>query len=137
MHLEHERFEEMDGPAGIEQQVCADISARQRLGIAKYGVTVAENPLKLREWLQHAYEECLDMAVYLKRSIAEIEAPKEDRKDQDRRWAMAWFESWDKWNREEPYIKLPWNKSRREVCRLRKLRAQAKSDLAVERFHRK
>lgn len=57
----------------IEAQVCADIKARQEKGITKYGVTVAENPLELKEWLQHALEECLDQAVYLKRAIREIE----------------------------------------------------------------
>lgn len=59
--------------SGIEKQVCKDIAARQRKGVAKYGVTVANNPLVLKEWLQHAYEECLDQAVYLKRAIKEIE----------------------------------------------------------------
>jgi len=58
-------------PSGIEAMVCADIANRQQVGIAKYGVTVAENPLTHAEWLQHAYEECLDMAVYLKRAMAE------------------------------------------------------------------
>ena len=57
----------------IESQVCADIKARQELGIAKYGVTVAENPLNLKQWLTHAYEECLDQAVYLKRAMEELE----------------------------------------------------------------
>jgi hypothetical protein len=57
---------------GIEAEVCADIEARQRLGIAKYGTTVADNPLSLREWMEHSYQECLDMAVYLKRAMAEI-----------------------------------------------------------------
>ena len=53
--------------------MCNDIADRQQKGIAKYGVTVAENPLSLRDWLQHAYEETLDKAIYLKRSIAEME----------------------------------------------------------------
>lgn len=61
-------------PSGIEDEVCQDIAGRQRLGIAKYRKTVASNPLSLREWLQHAYEECLDQAVYLKRAIVEIES---------------------------------------------------------------
>ena len=60
-----------------EEQVCDDIKARQRLGVAKYGTTVADNPLSLRAWLQHAYEECLDQAVYLRRAITEIEAKEE------------------------------------------------------------
>lgn len=58
-------------PTGIEAQVCQDIAARQALGVAKYGCTVAENPLQHRAWLQHAYEECLDQAIYLKRAMAE------------------------------------------------------------------
>lgn len=58
---------------GIEKTVCEDIAKRQQLGIKKYGVTVADNPLKLKEWLTHAYEETLDNAVYLRRAIAEIE----------------------------------------------------------------
>lgn len=61
-------------PTGIEALVCEDIAKRQALGIAKYGVTVAGNPLPLRDWLLHAYQECLDQAVYLRRAIAELDA---------------------------------------------------------------
>ena len=59
---------------GIEAEVCIEISKRQEFGIAKYGTTVADNPLSLRQWLQHAYEETLDKAIYLRRAIAEIDA---------------------------------------------------------------
>ena len=55
---------------GIEAEVCADIAARQRRGIAKYGVTVEENPLSEEDWTRHAYEEALDLAVYLKKLMA-------------------------------------------------------------------
>jgi hypothetical protein len=58
---------------GIEAEVCADIAARQQLGIAKYGATVADNPLTLSQWLDHAYQEGLDQAVYLKRAMAELD----------------------------------------------------------------
>lgn len=58
---------------GIEAMVCADIAERQKLGILKYQTTVKDNPLSLKQWLQHAYEENLDSAVYLRRAIAEIE----------------------------------------------------------------
>lgn len=58
---------------GIEAMVCADIARRQALGIAKYGTTVAENPLELRQWLQHQYEELLDAAVYTRRAMAELD----------------------------------------------------------------
>lgn len=56
-----------------ERLVAGDILTRQAHGLKKYGVTVAENPLPLRAWAQHAYEEALDFAVYLKRIIQEID----------------------------------------------------------------
>ncbi len=59
--------------SGTEAAVCADIARRQQLGIKKYGMTVAENPLPLRAWLQHAYEETLDQAMYLKRAMEELD----------------------------------------------------------------
>jgi len=61
---------------GIEKLVCEDIESRQIKGLNKYGTTVADNPLSLREWLQHQYEELLDAAVYCRRAIDEL-----DRKD--------------------------------------------------------
>jgi hypothetical protein len=65
----------MSAPAtGIEAEVCQDIAARQRLGLAKYGVTVADSPTHLLGWLRHAYEESLDTAIYLKRAIRDLEA---------------------------------------------------------------
>ena len=59
---------------GTEKRVCDDIASRQKIGIAKYKTTVEQNPLSLRQWLQHAYEETLDQAIYLKRAIEEIDA---------------------------------------------------------------
>lgn len=56
-----------------ETLVCEDIKKRQQIGIAKYQTTVASNPLELRWWLQHQYEELLDAAVYTKRAIQELE----------------------------------------------------------------
>ena len=58
---------------GTELRVCEDIAKRQLMGIQKYKTTVEENPLTLQQWLQHAYEECLDQAVYLRRAIEEID----------------------------------------------------------------
>jgi hypothetical protein len=60
-------------PSGIEADVCADIAARQRVGINKYGRTVVDQPWQLKAWMQHAYEECLDQAIYLKRAMREME----------------------------------------------------------------
>lgn len=59
-------------PTGIEAMVCEDIARRQAHGVAKYGQTLAENPLALPDWLQHAYEEAIDLALYLKRARCEL-----------------------------------------------------------------
>lgn len=56
-----------------ETMVCEDIRCRQQLGINKYKTTVADNPLEVRAWMQHAYEETLDKAIYLKRAIQEMD----------------------------------------------------------------
>lgn len=61
----------MSNPTGIEALVCADIARRQAHGVQKYGQTVAANPLPLRAWLQHAYEESLDFSIYLRRAMEE------------------------------------------------------------------
>lgn len=61
-------------PSGIESLVCADIAKRQQVGIAKYGTTLADNPLTLLEGLQHAYEESLDFPIYLKKIITDLQA---------------------------------------------------------------
>ena len=62
---------------GIEAIVCIDIAERQKLGLAKYNTTLADNPLELKEWLRHAMYETLDQALYLRRAIAEIEKNEE------------------------------------------------------------
>ena len=64
-----------------ESEVCKNILDRQQLGIKKYGRTVAGNPLTERQWLQHAYEEALDMAIYLKRLMQEMDAKNSARDD--------------------------------------------------------
>lgn len=65
---------------GTEARLIAMIAERQRLGIAKYGTTVADNPLSLRDWLQHQLEELLDAAVYCQRAIEEIDKKSDDGK---------------------------------------------------------
>jgi len=63
--------------ADTETLVIADIKARQQLGLRKYGVTLSGNPIPLREWLVHQYQELLDAALYCKRTIQEIDATKD------------------------------------------------------------
>jgi hypothetical protein len=62
-----------DRTDSIVEAVRADLLRRSQLGIKKYGTTLADNPLDLKQWLQHAYEETLDNANYLKRAIMELE----------------------------------------------------------------
>jgi len=65
---------------GTEARVCEMIAARQRLGVAKYGMTVAGNPLELRAWLQHQLEELLDAAIYCQRAIEQLDKQRDDLK---------------------------------------------------------
>jgi len=60
--------------ADTETLVCEDIKRRQQLGLAKYRTSVARNPLELRQWLQHAYEEALDQAIYMQRAMQQMDA---------------------------------------------------------------
>lgn len=57
----------------IVDSVIHDLLRRSELGINKYGKTLDRTDLSLRHWLQHAYEENLDLCNYLKRCIVEID----------------------------------------------------------------
>lgn len=61
------------GIKDTEMEVIADILDRKNRGFSKYGVSVAQNPLDLRQWLEHQYQELLDAAIYCKRAIQEID----------------------------------------------------------------
>ena len=56
----------------IEDKVMAKIYERAVLGKSKYGVTMDRDDLSLREWLIHAQEEAMDLAVYLQKVIDEL-----------------------------------------------------------------
>lgn len=64
----------MTTATGTEAAVCRLIARRQALGVNKYGTTVADNPLSLRQWLVHQQEELADALVYCTRAIAELDA---------------------------------------------------------------
>ena len=66
----------MNEPTGVEARVCQDIAARQRVGIAKYGCTVAEST---DDMLRHAYEESLDLCVYLRAELERRDAQHTDK----------------------------------------------------------
>lgn len=60
----------------ITEAVRKDLLDRSTVGIVKYKTTLDQNQGDLRYWLQHAYEEALDHAQYLKRAIMEIDSGK-------------------------------------------------------------
>ena len=47
--------------------VIAELEARELKGMETYGTTLDRQDLTRSEWLQHAYEEALDLALYLKK----------------------------------------------------------------------
>lgn len=57
----------------IVEEVRADLKSRSEVGIKKYGVTLDRKDVSLKEWLIHAYHENLDMCLYLKRAIKELD----------------------------------------------------------------
>jgi hypothetical protein len=70
---------------GIHAIVIGDLVDRMRLGVKRYGTKLqAHNG---RNPLVDAYEECLDLAVYLKQAIIEAEAARAPREwEPPQRW---------------------------------------------------
>jgi|TARA_R110000824_G_scaffold229767_3_gene417401 hypothetical protein len=56
----------------IEEKVVAKILKRAEVGKSKYGTTMERTDLSRLEWLVHAQEEAMDLAVYLEKIIQEI-----------------------------------------------------------------
>jgi hypothetical protein len=54
----------------IYKEVISDLISREKMGRTKYGTTVDNANLSEKEWMQHAYEEALDFAIYLKRLMS-------------------------------------------------------------------
>jgi hypothetical protein len=52
------------------------LRSRAALGLQKYGVTTERDDLSMLQWLIHAQEEALDLAVYLQRLINDISKDK-------------------------------------------------------------
>ena len=48
-------------------EVIVDMIMREKKGFSQYNHTMDRTDLTEKEWLQHAYEEALDLALYLKK----------------------------------------------------------------------
>lgn len=57
----------------VVEEVRNDLLQRSIVGINKYGVSLDRTDKSLKDWLQEAYEECLDQANYLKKCIMDLE----------------------------------------------------------------
>tara|TARA_R100000655_G_scaffold2177_2_gene8978 strand:+ start:863 stop:1102 length:240 start_codon:yes stop_codon:yes gene_type:complete len=57
----------------FEEQVCAKIRERAKVGKRKYGVTMERGDLNLHDWLTHLQEELMDAAVYVERLMEDFE----------------------------------------------------------------
>ena len=55
-----------------------DLASRDEVGLNKYNTTMDREDLIASDWVQHAYEECLDMALYLKRLRKDMLAMEEE-----------------------------------------------------------
>ncbi|MFG3711001.1 hypothetical protein [Micromonospora sp. NPDC047730] len=63
------RADLLDAIPPVAADVSADLLDREQLGIERYGTYLQAN--NGRDALRDAYEECLDLAVYLKQAIVE------------------------------------------------------------------
>lgn len=54
----------------VTNSVIEDLVSRSKLGVKKYNTTLGEN--NHQNMLQHAYEEALDLAQYLKKEITTL-----------------------------------------------------------------
>ena len=62
----------------IEYRVCTKITQRAHVGKKKYGTTMDRKDLTKLQWLKHAQEEAMDLAVYLEKLIQELEEEEND-----------------------------------------------------------
>jgi len=57
----------------VLENVISDLRKREEKGLKEYGTTVDRKDLTLKDWLNEAYEEALDLAVYLRRAMDDIQ----------------------------------------------------------------
>lgn len=67
----------------IGEQVIADIRKQEEKGLVTYGKTMDREDYELVNWLQEAYEECLDKCLYLKAAINKLKNEPQRRTDSE------------------------------------------------------
>ena len=51
----------------IEEKVIEQIKHRSEIGENKYNKTMERTDLTIKQWIQHAQEEAMDLAIYLEK----------------------------------------------------------------------
>lgn len=62
----------LNAAPSVQSMVMADLETRTQVGIERYGTAL--QPFNGRDALRDAYEEALDLAIYLRQAIAERDA---------------------------------------------------------------
>lgn len=63
-------------PDSIVQTIIENYVKRAQMGEKKYGVTLDRTDLELLDYLQHAKEEAMDLALYLEKTIQMLKGKK-------------------------------------------------------------
>jgi hypothetical protein len=60
-------FVSIDNKDSVVYRIAHLLKNRSETGIRKYGTTLDRTDLEVKQWIDHAIEECLDQALYLQR----------------------------------------------------------------------
>jgi hypothetical protein len=60
-------FITIDNKDTVVYRIAHLLRSRSETGIRKYGTTLDRTDLEVKQWIDHAIEECLDQALYLQK----------------------------------------------------------------------
>jgi anthranilate/para-aminobenzoate synthase component II len=65
-------FVSIDNKDSVVYRIAQLLKTRSETGIRKYGTTLDRTDLEVKQWIDHAIEEALDLALYLERVKNEL-----------------------------------------------------------------
>ncbi len=65
-------FVSIDNKDSVVYRIAILLKNRSETGIRKYGTTLDRTDLEVKQWIDHAIEEALDLALYLERIKSEL-----------------------------------------------------------------
>jgi hypothetical protein len=65
-------FVSIDNKDSVVYRIAHLLKTRSETGIRKYGTTLDRTDLSVKQWIDHAIEEALDLALYLERIKSEL-----------------------------------------------------------------